>query len=246
MEKRDDAVLDLAPWFDGRFIHQPEQRQMEVYPRLREFLDKERSQRRPLLLDFAAHASVAFAAGWILEAKSGADVRVRQRTKDHGEREWYAADGSAPEVPLWLDRPDIQLSKKAPAVALALAVSVPEVAGHVEAFIRSKKLPVGRIIDAVVPEPGPHAVLGGAHALRLAETLLPRLLLRHPHERSGKLHLFCSAPNALVFYLGQIARSLGRVVLYEFAFETEDSYGRYQPSIELPSPDERRALPDNW
>lgn len=253
MEARNDAVLDRVEYFDaeklkGRPIRHKEWWQEKVFPDLQDFFGRN-VDRRPVRLDLAAHSSIAFAAGWILEAKSGADVRVRQRTKDHGECEWHPDDGSAREAPLWSKRPDIPLSKSrnAPDVALALAVSLPGVAEQVEAFIRSKKLPVGRIIDAVVaPEPGPHAVRGGAHALRLAETLLPRIRLRHPHERGGKLHLFCAAPNALLFYLGQLARSLGRVVLYEYAFEAEDSFGRYQPSIELPPPGESRAVPDDW
>lgn len=252
MKARNEAVLDRVEYFDptklnGRLILDQKWWQEKVFPDLRSFLEKNVDRRRPVLLDLAAHASIAFAAGWILEAKSGIDVRVRQRIQNLKELEWRPDDGSAREEELpWLDRPDIRLSKGAPDVAVALAVSQPAVADHVEAFIKAKGLPVGRIIDAVVaPEPGPHAVRGGAHALRLAQTLLPRIRKRYPHERSGKLHLFCAAPNALLVYLGQIARSLGTVVLYEFAFNGADNFGRYQASIELPPPDER-AIPEGW
>jgi CHAT domain-containing protein/CBASS immunity sensor of nucleotide second messenger signals len=251
MEARNDAVLDLTQYFDpdspnGRFIKEKEWWQEKVFPDLRTFLLASIDERRPLLLDFAAHSSIAFAAGWLLEPKSGLDVRVRQRTGSEGEFEWSPTDGREPEGCLWLDRPDVELDAEAPDVAAALSVSQPAVAEHVKEFIRREGCPIGRIVDAVVPEPGPRSVRGGAHSLRLAQALLPRVRQRRPHEREGRVHFFCAAPNALVFYLGQLASSLERVVLYEFPFRVEGSYGRYQKSIELPPPGEAKRIPEGW
>ena len=246
MTARNDAVLELAHYFEGRYIKRKEDWQQKIFPELRAFLLKWIDPHRPLLLDFAAHSSIAFAAGWVLEPKSGLDVRVSQRISGEGVLDWHPKDGTEADGPLWLDRPDIELDAEAPDVALALSASQPDVAEHVQDFVRRKNLPIGRIVNATVPEPGPRSVRGGAHALGLAQALLPRLRPRKPHERKGKTHLFCAAPNALVFYLGQLASSLGRVVLYEFAFQMEDSFGRYQLSIELPPPDEVRTIPEDW
>lgn len=249
MEERNDDVLDLVKHFDGRPIRNQKDWQEIIFPELRDFLQRKLDPHRPLLLDFAAHSSIAFAAGWLLEAKSGLDVQVIQRTSAVGTLPWAPDDGTAGEDRLWLDQPDIEVVPGAPDVALALAVSQPGVAAHVEAFVQNpeKKLAVGRIIDATIATgPGPQSVRGGAHSLRLAQTLLPRLRRRYPHERTGKLHLFCSGPNALLFYMGQLSRSLDSIVLYEFAFGMKGSFGRYQPSIELPPPGESRAIPDGW
>lgn len=236
MEARNFEVLNLIPFFEGRRIREQGMWQSEVFPRLRDFFAQHINPRRPVELDFAAHSSIAFAAGWLLESKSGLDVRVIQRISADGHLAWHPKDGPAGEEPLWVDRPDLVLSPEAPDVALAMAVSQPEVAAQVEAFLQEQNLPVGRIIDAVIaPEPGSRSVLGGAHALRLAQTLLPRLRRRAPHERRGTLHLFCAAPNALLFYLGQLARFIDRIVLYEYA----GSFGRYERSIELPPPEGR-------
>jgi len=254
MEARNDAVLDLTKYFNpeilgGRFILHQEWWQEKVFPELRAFLNEHIDQRRPLLLDFAAHASIAFAAGWVLDVKSGLDVRVRQRVTQSGELEWSPNDGSEADGCLWQDRPDIELpgSPHPPHrsdVALALAVSRAEVAEHVREFIRTESLPVGRIIDATIaPEPGPRSVRGGAHALRLAQALLHRLQQRQAHERSGCLHLFCAGPNALLFYLGQLSRSFESIALYEFPFGAQGNFGRYQRSIELPPPKERQPIP---
>lgn len=245
MQARNDHLLDFVDLFDGRYPKKQEIWQEEVFPRLRDFLLKHAAGRQPLMLDFAAHSSIAFAAGWILEPKSGLDVKIRQRTGNVGEFEWHPEDGTEPEGALWLDRPDIQLDDHAADVALALSVSQPNVADHVQEFIRRKGLPVGRIVDAVAPEPGSSSVRGGAHALRLAQALLPRLQ-RRPHERGGRVHLFCAAPNALVFYLGQLASFLGKISLYEFAFKADDNFGRYRESIELPPPGEVQKVPEGW
>lgn len=234
MDKRTDAILDFVPLFDNRIILDPKSWNGEILPRLRDFLRSRIDERRPLLLDFAAHSSIAFAAGWILEAKSGLDVRVRQRTQMEGEIEWYPKEGSVPDGPLWRDEPDVVLSPDGPDVALALAVSQPEVAAHVEEYVRSAGLPVGRILQATIaPEPGSRSVASGAHALQLALALLSRVRQRQPHEREGRVHVFAAAPNALTFYLGQLSRSFGRIVLYEHPFGAADAYGKYLPSIEL-------------
>ena len=235
MDRRNDKVLDLTELFDGRKIRDPEDWQREVLPRLQAFLDRYVNPRRPLVLDLAAHSSIAFATGWLLEAKSGLDIRVRQRTQTQGEREWHPNEGEIPEGPLWLDRLDVELSPKASDLAVALSVTHP-VEKEVQEMIGRQGLPIRRIIDATIaPKPEQRAVVGGAHMLRLAEELLPRLRQRTPEERDGRLHIFYAGPNALQLYLGQLARPLGRIVLYEYDFEGQQGgQERYQRSIELP------------
>ncbi len=238
-DMEDYPLLDLSPYFDDRFIHSQEDWQAEILPKVKDFLLKHADEDRPLVLDLAAHASIAFTAGWVLEAKSGLDVRVRQRTQGEAILEWHPREGGVPDGPLWLDEPDFVLSedKAAPDVAVAVAISQPNVPAEVREFVQRKELPVSRILRAVIaPEPGQRSVGGGAHCLRLAQTLLPRIRQRQPHERGGRNHLFLSGPNAFVFYLGQLSRSLGNVVLYEYPFGQRDSAGKYQRSIELEVP----------
>lgn len=244
MRERNDEVLDLVTLFNGRFIKKQDSWQEEVFPRLRRFLLTHVDERRPLVLDFAAHSSIAFAAGWVLDAKSGLEVRVRQRTGDIGEFEWHPQDHEehpVPEGPIWLDEPDIELAE-VPDIAVALAVSQAEVAEQVKSYIERKGLPVGRILRATIPEPGSRSVAGGAHSLLLAQTIVSRVRQRRSHEREGTCHLFCAAPNALMFYLGQLSRSFGRIVLYEYPFGRRDAWGKYRSSIELEA--EEDAPPD--
>jgi hypothetical protein len=237
MEERNEVVLDLTAHFDerdDRYIKHQKDWQEKVLPELQAFLLKHVDEGRPLELDFAAHSSIAFAAGWLLEAKSGLDVSVLQRTQGESMLDWHPRVGEVPDGLLWLDEPDLDLSAEASDVAVALAVSQPRVADHVQEYVRRKSLDVSRILHATIaPEPGQRSVQSGAHALRLAQAVLARVRQRRPNERRGRVHMFCAAPNALVFYLGQLSRSLGRILLYEYPFGAQDSFGKYQPSIEL-------------
>lgn len=245
-----ERFRDLGEFFDpkspqGRFIRDPALWQHEVFPVLRRFLLDSIDPARPILLDFAAHQSIAFAAGWVLEAKSGLDVSTWQRTAGN-PLEWHPNDGTAPEGALWQDLPDRKLDPAGHDVALAITLSNTEVIGPVESFLRRQQLPVSRIIDATIAEPGQSSVHGGAHALRLAQALVARVRQRRPAERGGRLHVFGSAPNAFLFYLGQLSRSFGRVVLYEYAFNVPGGHDFYQRSIELPPPGEVQPLPAGW
>ena len=114
-------------------------------------------------------------------------------------------------------------------------------------FIDRRKLPIGRILDAsIAPQPAQDAIKGGTHALRAAQDLIPWARLREQGEERGVLHLFLSAPNAFAFYLGQLSRSLGGLVLYEYAMGAKDSYGRYRKSLELPLAQHGTELPEDW
>jgi len=247
MEGRNFKVLDFVSLFQDRFIREKAWWQERIFPDLRTFLKQCVDLRRPLVLDMAAHFSIAFAAGWLLEPKSGLDVKVSQRIGGAGTLEWHPCDHSEPAGALWQERPEVVLNPEGPDLAIAVSISQPNVVDDVQEFVRVKALPVGRILDATIyPEPGQNRVRGGAHCLRLAQALMPRLQTRYPHERGGRVHIFAAAPNAFTFYLGQLASCFGRIVLYEFAFKAEDNFGRYQQSIELPPPGEALRIPDDW
>ena len=108
------------------------------------------------------------------------------------------------------------------------------VLADVRAYLDRERLPIRRIVRATLaPEPTGSGVKSGAHCLALAQTLALRIHTRTPQEHPGTLHLFLSAPNVFPFYLGQLARGLGRIQMYEFAHGAGVT-GAYTPSILLP------------
>jgi hypothetical protein len=237
------AVLDLRDLFEepgGRFIKDPSFWQTAVVPRLRDFLAQAATSRRPLVLNFAAHASLAYAAGYFLEAKSGLDVTIRQPTKGRGVVEWRATAEAAPEERLFLPEAELPGGADARDVAVALATTR-KVVDDVQLYLSRSGVSVHRTLPlTIAPAPTVTAVRDGLHALQLAEAIDTKIRERTVEERQGVLHLFASAPNALLFFLGQLARGLGRVQLYEYDFASS-APGAYTPSILLP-PEAGRAV----
>ncbi len=232
MEDETDRMLALEEHFGERHILDHTLWHTEVFPALRDFFSGiARERGRPIHLDFAAHLSIAFATGYLLDAKSGLDVRVSQRGQ-RGTSDMWARDASPPDRPLWR-------FEKQPGTArcndVAVAVSVTwPIDDDVRAYLRASGLSVGRVLHAsVLPEPGGEAVDNGAHALRLAQLLGREIRARTVPERRGVLHLFISAPNIFTFFLGQIARNFGRVQLYEHELGSVEP-GAYRPGLWLP------------
>jgi hypothetical protein len=232
-EKPDDE-LDLTAFFEDRSICRAAAWHEEVYPRLREFLLRHAAARRPIVLDMSAHATIAFAAGYCLEAKSGLDITLWQRGTPTTTI-WRAEAGPSRQGPLWLaeaDRPRVPGGRD---VAMAVAVTW-AILADVEHFLDSSVIAIGRVVPMTLhPQPSPKGVEGGLHALELAQELAWKARGRTVAERTGVLHLFISGPNVLTFYLGQVGKSLGAVQLYEHDLESGQP-GAYQPSLRLPVP----------
>ena len=226
-----EELLSLLHYFDGRFLHEEnswETVQAELEPFFRDVVSS--IQAFDLQLD--THASLAFAAGVLLEPKLGLDLNILQFSRG-GMKPWPAAARSA-DIAAALAPENFEI-RAGQDVAVALSITH-DIIDDVEQHIASADLPVGRVL-AIRPEGGsnPSAVQGAEHALAIADEVAALIKKRTPGERDGHLHLFAAAPNALVFFLGQLSKGFGRVTLYEFDFEKTRS-GGYEPSFSLPIP----------
>jgi hypothetical protein len=236
MDQECDEILDLRPFFTGkgnRYIKDPVLWQTEVIPRLRDFLARASTSQRPLHLNLAAHGSIAFTAGYVLNAKSGLDITLRQRVRGGGVQEWPVAPVAPDQETLFRKRRDLPGDLKVNDVAAAISITRP-VLVDVQHYLASTSLAVRRTLPIELASgPSWSGVRDGLHALRLAEVLASRLGSRTAQERYGVLHLFAAAPNALLFFLGQLSYGFGRIQLYEHDFES-GLPGAYIPSILLP------------
>jgi len=234
-----DAVLDLTSLFDRRFPRQASPWNEVILRRLIRFLSKEVKEELPLELVINAHQSLAFAAGYLLEAKAGISPSFYQRgqaSSSYEKKPWNKDEGVVPVGELW--KPFEELRRDPESTDLALAISVTQpTRPAVESYLDEKGLKVGSLYHGEVPLPGHDSVKSGAHAYRLAQAL-HLLLYSQPRLRRGTLHLFGSAPNAFFFFLGQHAAPWGRIQLYEFDFGAQQ-HKTYEPSILL----DRERLP---
>lgn len=202
-----------------------------LYPALNTFLLKAAKTGERLRLVFDAHLTLAFAAGSILNIKSGRIIELEQRTL--GKKVW-APDDAEPD-PAW---PGWAFESEALAPAgdsLAVAVSLThDTAPRVRGYVRVA-LPMVRSLLIAVPNSGPGArsVVCGRHAFDLAEILAAKVKALRETNSLARVDLFVAGPGAFAFYLGQRQHALGPTTLYEFDFEGARG-GSYEPALSLP------------
>ena len=213
LEDRCNRSLNLVPYFEGRYIRNPQDWQSKIYPALASFLTEAArdSDRLGLVLD--AHTSLAFCSGAVLNVKSGKRVEIEQRS--NGRRFWSADD--TPSDPNWpkLVFEDVVANASGNEVACAIGLTH-DVAGQVKEFVMSRLPGVAKIIS-IRPETGTSqfSVCGGRHAWQFSESIAQQL------RQCGAppTHLFIAAPNAFSFFLGQHQKVMGPVALYEWDFD---------------------------
>lgn len=228
---RVDDLLSFVDLFDGRFLVAGRSWEQLGFE-LRGFLVPLASAHEAVDLYLDTHASLAFATGSVCEPKLGLEVGIQQRSRA-GVDTWSTTSEC--------DRcdPDLEIAShpigEGDEVALALAITH-DVEADVRASLASQEVHAGRL---VVVRPtggaGQGAVRDGAHALAIADAISRTLKARSVRERSAALHLYSAAPNALLFFLGQLSPSFGRTTLYEFDFEGTRG-GGYLRSLTLPIP----------
>ncbi len=97
-------------------------------------------------------------------------------------------------------------------------------------------IPVRRILAVrTTAGSGQAAVRSGEHALSIAKNVALLIKKSARGQPGAKLHIFTSAPNALVFFLGQRLANASGVSLYEYDFEKTRG-GGYVASLALPIP----------
>jgi hypothetical protein len=228
LELRCLSVLDLTGEFDDRFIRDEADWNTTLYPRLRRYLiDVARHDER-LRLALDAHATLAFAAGSVLDLKSGRAIELEQRSP---QRQVWSLEDCEPDA-TW-PALEAELVEIGEGSELAIAVAFThDIAGAVAAYAACSLPNVGRVLVCrTAGGTGPRSIKAGRHAWDLVQQLVARI---RATTTGGHAHLFLAAPNAVSFFVGQHRRMVGPTTLYEFDFEGERD-ATYRPSLSLPS-----------
>lgn len=234
LENRCVEVLDLVPEFDERAIRNTAAWRDTLVPRIKEFLLRVPASDGRVRIAIEVHATLAFAAGVVLDTKSGRLAELEQRSPVL--KIWSADDVQlATDAPTW-EFNEYELDPAGHGTAYAIGVTRPT-EGGVRQYARENNLNFRRLLVAQ-PAGGPSAsaVLSGAHANALAEQLASKIRLERetsPAGRTERYHLFISAPNAFTFYLGRQAAMVKPLTLYEFDFGYQVD-GSYRPSLSYP------------
>lgn len=230
-----DALLCLTQHFDNRAIKAPASWNSTLLPTLQGFLSKELKRGVECHLHLDAHASIACAAGFCLPTKSGLAALPVQSIPGAGKVVWRPSteyrlqDGRAWAVKEIKCKPD--------GTDLFVGIGVThDVLPDVRTFAANSGSPAKCILYlAVQPAPGGDAITDAAHAHALVQSAIQAIrAIKVTQAIEGKVHLFASAPNAFMFWLGQCLQAVGTTVLYEYNFDRK-ALGDYTPSFELAS-----------
>lgn len=236
LEDRTEHLLCLIRHFDERQIRDPESWGGIILPELNQFFHETMREPKPYHLYLETHTSIAFAAGYCLDPKSGVNVTPIQSTR-MGKLLWPSSDTGVTNTKLWkFDEINLSCSESGHDIALAVSITH-DVLGDVQTYVQDALPQVKRILSAAIaPAPSQRAIQDGSHALQLVEQLVRYVRQeRSSQERRGQLHVFLSVPNAFSFFLGQVGRSFGPCRLYEFDFDRNLPEG-YSPSLIFPPP----------
>ena len=215
MEDKADAFLCLCEHYVDRQIRSPELWDSAITPLLIEFLKKHVAPGTCCLLDLQALSSVAFLAGYLLEPKLNVNISIVQ---DRGCTPWQLDLSRLNSVP---DEWDQRVTCETDGGHLVVGIGLTRpVADDVVAYARTKFSAGVRMVH-LSPQCGcgQKVILNATHAYGLAQHAIDRVAaLRKQHDVRGPTHFFVSAPNIFTFFLGQLARPLGQIRLYEYAF----------------------------
>lgn len=222
--------LSLVDKFDGRNLKSGYDWNNDIYPMLRDFLISNTKNEHAYQVFLDTHASLAFAAGYVLDSKSGINVFPIQKTAMNGTKLWDVKLSSKKSYSNWSISHE-ELEENQFDTALILNVTRPIYKDVIE-YIKENNLSIGRIINCTPNEGGAtnFSIENGNHAATLANSIYSAIAQRSTVERRATLHIFAAAPNAFMFFLGQISRGFGKCVLYEYDFEQRDSCS-YSESI---------------
>lgn len=230
MEEETESYLSLIDKFDGRNIKDGYDWNNDIYENLKEFLKESTNNKQAYKIFLNTHASLAFATGRILDSKSGINVCPIQKSATNGIVLWDIKLLSKKKYPNWNISHEIVNENQYDSV-LILNVTR-NIYNDVVKFIKENHLAVGRIINCKLDEVEAtnFSIEDGNHAANLANSVYIAISQRTIAERKSTLHIFASAPNAFMFFLGQNSMGFGKCVLYEYDFEQRNSCS-YSQSI---------------
>jgi hypothetical protein len=222
-----DNILDLTGHFEGRYLDPTNDWQKHIVDPVIQYLNAMARKNPYIRLAMDAHASIAFASGRALHLKSGVRSEIYQNGRK-GPELWHTEDGLGDALPF-----ETKLIEVGTGDELAVSVSVAQPTETAVLEFVGKSLPeVGKALSCHLPSgPSQIGILGGHHAAQLSDQLAGLVrTLRETHDVT-RVHLFVAAPNALLFYLGQQAQSLGPHQMYEYDMDG-DHGGAYVASID--------------
>lgn len=230
LNNKTDNMICFLDKFEGRYLKGEYSWNHDVYSKLEEFIKENMNGDVEYEFLMDTHTSIAFAAGRLLDSKTGINVIPIQKTAT-GVQIWDVDNQDNNEYPTWEVSPET-ISKDSVDTVIVLNVTH-NIYGDVMQYINKANIKVGRVINCYLStKPSNLAIINGTHAKKLSNSLFDIISQRSYDEKLGMLHIFSSVPVGFMFFLGQVSRGFGKCILYEHDFEKIKD-GLYFPSISL-------------
>ena len=232
LEDETEHCISFIDRFCDRKIKDGYDWNKDIYRDLEEFLLANTSSKFAYQIFLNTHMSMAFAAGRILNSKSGINVFPIQKTSAYGTVLWDVKPSSKRDYMNW-DFTYEKLNENQRDSALVINITH-DIYDNVVEYIKENNLSIGRIINCTPCGGGASkfSIEDGTHAAFLAGSVYNSIAGRSIEERRAILHIFPSAPNAFMFFLGQNSVGFGKCILYEYDFELRDTC-TYSPSMKF-------------
>lgn len=223
LEEDTGICLSFLNKFDERIIKDEYDWNKDIYTNLKKFLLTNTNNKHAYQIFLDAHASIAFAAGRILDSKSGINIFPMQKSSIDGTVLWDVKPSSKRTYANW-DISQEKFNENQGDSALVLNVTR-NIYCDVVKFIKESNLSIGRIINCTLSDVGAtnFSIENGTHAAILANSVYDAVGERSTEERRATLHIFAAAPNGFMFFLGQNSVGFGKCILYEYDFEQKKS-----------------------
>lgn len=224
-----DDWLCLLDRFKDRTLLEGKEWNKDVAQPAIQFISGSLDSTKENIIRLECHASIAFAAGYAIR-KSRESISLLQYTRG-GIQSWsVTSDLSAIDIAKDLATETLPLKDDSTDVCVCIGLTH-SIRDAVCSYVQTSNVPLQTCYNFEPKDgPGSLTIQSGNHAFAIAEKITADL---RSERIQGCVHIFIAAPNAFTFYLGSLARSLGKVQLYEHYFEAETT-NLYTPSISFP------------
>ena len=225
-----ETILSLKDKFDGRKLKSEYDWNRDIYSELDSFLKINTNVNYNYQLMIEVPLSIAFVAGRILDPKSRISAFPSNPDPSHKSEVWDIDDSSDVSFTNF-DVSDERIDINGSDTCLTISVTR-DIKDNVIEYISESGLKIRRMITLTIGGKGPSfdSIQNANHAINLVQQVVSSLAQRTTAERRANIHIFASAPNAFMFFLGQRSRGFGNCILYEFDLEAKDT-GTYSTSF---------------
>ena len=234
LEGRTDAVLNLMPFLEGRTLKTEENYTWKMIDeKIVDFIKNNIKAECEYYVELLTSYSVIFMAGKNMRSITGIKFTPVQRTIE-GKFYWdlkNVSDCMEDEFQknsIELDK-EIREDKSREDVAVVISATR-DILNSVTKYIEENKKDISRVYEYKLPKMGFLSVKSGYHAWKLAHQISSDLDSLSEKEKRGCLHIFSACPMSLIFNLGKMSSTYGKIQFYEY----NNNRGTYDLGVKYP------------